>query len=479
LNNLLQLRDNFQSKSKGERILFLKSLSIPEQLYFYKNPDLFLFDKQIIPETNDWVFYLLRCGRGFGKSYAGSAWISKKIRKGAKILGLCGPTYDDVSKIMVPAILSWFLSSELADPPYNHQTHTVKFKNGAKIYCYTSEKEIKGPNLEYLWCDEIATWCDSQSEKIAERFEDITRGVRSGPHPQTIITSTPKSHKFFWDFQEEIDKGNDIYQMQTGTMFDNPFLPKSFIDAQLAKYGNSPRGRQELYGDLITENPEALFKMQWINENRCISTSPQYNPTLNHDLDIKYFFSLLNPPKRGEEPKIHLKRLAIAVDPSGSNKKTSDETGILLLAQDISNEIYVLYDLSGRHTPDEWARIVRNLYNQYHKLAPTIIVAETNFGGDIVISNICAADHTLRPYIKEVKAFKSKLIRAEPAAAKYQRGKIHHVGHFEKLERQMCNYIGKDDSYSPDRMDALVHGINELIVVPQYTYRDLSAFNSQ
>lgn len=485
-------------KSKEERTEFLKELTPKEQKFFYEHPDLFLFDKQIIPEDQDWMFYLLRCGRGFGKTYSGSAWIAKKIRNGAKIVGLCGPTYDDVSKIMVPAILSWFLPSELDYPAYNHQTHTVKFKNGAKIYCYTSEKEIKGPNLEFLWCDEIATWCDSQSEKIQERFEDITRAVRVGKVPQTIITSTPKSHKFFWDFQDEVDKNNKNYKMTCGTMFDNPFLPQSFIESQIAKYGDSPRGRQELYGDLITENPEAMFRMQWINDNRFVkphscqghslhlSTPPathelndewvdcQGLPAMAHSLQnaipvpppsqddhIKYFFHKVLINK-----EINIKEMIISVDTAGSSKKTSDETGIMLVANAFNNEAYVLYDMSGHHTADEWAKIVRNLFYTYHKTFPVRIVAETNFGGETVLTNITALDHNLVPFVEGITASKSKMIRAEVSAAKYQRGKVHHVGYFEKLERQMCNYTGPNSNYSPDRMDALVHALNKLYVVP-------------
>ena len=477
MSDFEQLRKNFQSKSKEERVVFLQSLNENEQLFFYQNPDLFLFDQQIIPENNEWDIFLLRCGRGFGKSYAGSAWIAKKIRKGAKIVGLCGPTYDDVSKVMVPAILSWFLPNELAKVPYNHQTHTVNFINGAKIYCYTSEKEIKGPNLEYLWCDEIATWSDSQSEKIAERFEDIWRTVRVGTNPQTIITSTPKSHKFFWDFQEEIDKGNNRYQMQTGTMFDNPFLPKSFIDAQLNKYGNSPRGRQELYGELITENPEAMFRMQWINDNRFIMPPEELVPSLHsaspvptQDDHVKYFFKKVLINK-----EIIIKQMIISVDTAGSSKKTSDETGIMLVAHAFNNEAYVLYDMSGHHTSDEWAKIVRNLFYTYNKQFPTKIVVETNFGGEMVISNITALDHNLIPFVEGITASKSKMIRAEVSAAKYQRGKVHHVGYFEKLERQMTNYVGPSSDYSPDHLDSLVHALNKLYVVPQ-TKTNIPAF---
>lgn len=457
------LRSHFQSLSKDQRIEYLKNLDKKEQLFFYQNPDLFLFDKQIIPD-GDWSYYLLRCGRAFGKSYAGSAWIAKKIRGGAKVVGLCGPTYDDVSKIMVPAILAWFTPSEVESPAYNHQTHTVRFKNGAVIYCHTSDKEIRGHNMEYLWCDEICVWSDGIPDKIKQRYEDLIRNVRAGIHPQIIITSTPKSHDFFLDFQEEIDKENPAYQMLVGTMFDNPFLPNSFVKTQLDKYGKTQRGRQEIYGELITEDPEAMFQREWIETNRIVDPD---NKLKDHTKDIEYFF------KQVIDGQIILKRMVISVDPSGSAKKTSDETGIVVLAQDMKNEVYVLYDLSGRHSADEWSKVVRNAFIKYNKMFPTRIVAETNFGGEAVITNITAVDHSLRPFISEIKASKSKMIRAEVSAAKYQRSKIHHVGHFDKLERQMCNYTGPRNDSSPDRMDALVHGINELLVVPQYTNRDI------
>jgi phage terminase large subunit-like protein len=464
--DLQLIRQQFQSKTIQERSAILHSLNQDELRFFYRNPDLFLFDKQIIPDTTDWIYYLLRCGRSFGKSYAGSAWIAKKIRKGAKIIGLCGPTYDDVSKIMVPAILAWFLPTELHETPYNHQTHTISFTNGAKIYCYTSEKEIRGPNLEYLWCDEICQWADEQPEKIKTRFEDIARAVRVGTYPQIIITSTPKPHPFFFDFQDEIDKHNPFYRMLVGSMFDNPFLPEKYKQQQIEKYGNSPKGIQELYGGLITENPEALFRSNWINENRI--TDP-LNTTRDHDQDVRYFFNLV------KNKEILIKRMAISVDPSGSNQSTSDETGIILLAQDFKNEVYVLYDLSDRHSPDAWAKVIRNLFHIYAKSFDICIVAETNFGKDLVAANIIAADHLLKPFIKEITATKGKLLRAEPAAAKYQRNKIHHIGYFDKLERQMLNYTGPANAtYSPDRMDALVHGINELCIVPQYSNRDVS-----
>jgi phage terminase large subunit-like protein len=460
LSNFEQLRKSFQSKSKEERIDLLKSLNRDELYFFYQNPDLFLFDKQIIPDTTDWRYCLLQCGRGFGKSYAGSAWLAKKIRQGAKLVALCAPTYFDVQEIQMPALLSWFLPDEIVG--YSSKDHVITFTNGARCLCLSSEKDNVGTNLEYLWCDEIGNFCDQISDKIDLRYGNIIRGVRAGEFPQIIITSTPKSQKFFWDFQEKIDKNSKFHKIIRGTMFDNPFLPKSFVDAELDRVKDSPnKARQEVYGELITENPEAMFRSTWINENRFVNPDPAYNPNKDHDLDIKYFFHKVMINK-----EINIKEMIISVDTAGSSKKTSDETGIMLVAHAFNNDAYLLYDMSGHHTADEWAKIVRNLFYTYNKEFPVRIVAETNFGGETVLTNITALDHNLIPFVEGITASKSKMIRAEVSAAKYQRGKVHHVGYFEQLERQMCNYTGPNSNYSPDRMDALVHALNKLYVAP-------------
>ena len=493
MSNLAQLKNIFRQMNREQKINYLSLLTKNEQQIIYSNPDMFLFDKQIIPETTDWRYLLLQCGRGFGKSYAGSAWLAKKIRNGAKLVGLCGPTFFDVQETQMPSLLSWFLPSELAPTPYNKQDHTITFANGARVLCFSSEKDNVGTNLEYLWCDEIGNWCDGNSDKIELRYVNLTRAVRRGEYPQVIITSTPKSHKFFWDFQEKIDIGSKFHKIIRGTMFDNPFLPQSYIDAELDRVKDSPnRAEQEIYGKLITENPEAMFRMQWINDNRFIIPNDIYLIKLKNiennadrmpsenkmpsqgglvpsqDDHIKYFFHKVIVNK-----DIIIKEMIISVDTAGSSKKTSDETGIMLVARTFSNEAYVLYDMSGHHTADEWAKIVRNLFYTYNKQFPTKIVAETNFGGETVLTNITALDSNLIPFVEGITASKSKMIRAEVSAAKYQRGKVHHVGYFEKLERQMCNYTGPNCNYSPDRMDSLIHALNKIYVVPAADRRPL------
>lgn len=467
LPQLANLRAKFQSLSVEQQKDYIKHLDKETINIFYLHPELTLFDKQIIPE-GDWRYCMFRCGRRFGKSVSGSAWIAQKVINGSKSLGLCGEDYSAVRDVMVKNVLSWFPRGEAKY--LGGDQHKIVFTNrykGAEIYCYTSDKEIRGPSLEYLWCDEIANWCDRQSDKIRIRFDSVDTAVSVGKHPQTIITSTPRSFQLFFDFQQQIEAGNKNYIILTGTMFDNPYLSDGFRQKELDKYKDDPaRLKQEIYGELVFEDPAALFQMSWIDKARIIHPD---NPQRDNKKDLTYFFSQVS------DGMIQIKRIVIAVDPAVTNGKTSDETGIMVLAQDFKGEMYLLGDYSERHTPDAWSKQVRNLFNHYKKhFLDVKIIAETNQGGDLVVSNLCAADHTLFPFIKKINASKGKLLRAEPVAAKYQRNKVHHVGHYSILERQMTNYTGDKKQGSPDHMDALVHGINELTIVAQYSKRDLS-----
>jgi phage terminase large subunit-like protein len=449
MDDFCNLRKYFQSLDKTARMEFLKQLSSVEQLFFYKHPDLFLHDKQIIPE-GEWLFFLLMCGRSFGKTFAGSAWTAKKIRAGAKVIGLCGPTYDDVAKVMVPAIQNWFLPDELdKKAPYNHQTHTLRFANGAKIYCYTSDKEIRGPNLEYLWCDEICVWADGIPDKIKERFEDLTRAVRVGSHPQTIITSTPKPHPFFIDFKKEIEQNNKNYQLITGTMFDNPFLPKSYIDEQIKKYGCTTRGRQEIYGELLSENPNALW---------------------TYDMLDKVKISIEDFNNKLRDKQFHIVRSIVAVDPAVSTNLTSDETGIVVGSLCSDGNVYIRGDYSGKLSPIQWASRAVDLY-KLHNAA--FIVLEANQGGNLLELQI----KQINPYVrtKLIHASVGKQTRFEPCVSAYEQQKVWHVGDMRTMEDQMVNYNPLNKGNSPDRADACCYVIYELLLTNGMTYRDASA----
>src|SRR5271169_2559359 len=141
------IRQKFQAKPIEERIKIISNLDRNAMEFVYQNPNIFLFDKQIIT-GDEWRYCILRCGRRFGKTIAGSAWIANAVKKGEKSLALCGPTYGDVWKIMVPNIKSWFLKKDQPKP--NYELNTLNFPNGSVIYCHSSDKEIRGYGVSKL-----------------------------------------------------------------------------------------------------------------------------------------------------------------------------------------------------------------------------------------------------------------------------------------------------------------------------------------
>jgi hypothetical protein len=156
-----------------------------------------------------------------------------------------------------------------------------------------------------------------------------------------------------------------------------------------------------------------------------------------------------------------LVRIVVAVDPAVTNVPGADETGIICCGADTFGNGYVLDDDSGRYRPEDWARRAIALLDLRQA---DRIVAEVNQGGDMV-ENTIRAVRANAPY-RGVHATRSKIIRAEPIAALYERGKIFHLGEFPQLEDQMCSFTTGFDrraaGYSPDRVDALVWGMTDL-----------------
>ncbi len=149
----------------------------------------------------------------------------------------------------------------------------------------------------------------------------------------------------------------------------------------------------------------------------------------------------------------------IGVDPAVTNKQESDETGIIIAGLGKDDKGYVLADLSGKYTPSDWAKTV---IEAYYKYKADRVVAEVNQGGDLVEQTLRAFDSTLS--YKSVRASRGKMARAEPIAALYEQGKVLHVKHFAILEDQMCRFTGHKHDKSPDRVDALVWALTELML---------------
>lgn len=154
-----------------------------------------------------------------------------------------------------------------------------------------------------------------------------------------------------------------------------------------------------------------------------------------------------------------LKRVVIAVDPAVGSKASSDETGIIVAGIGLDDHAYVIADLSGRYTPAQWAAKVVAAYTKYDA---DRVVAEVNQGGEMVEYTLRACARNI-PY-KAVRASKGKIARAEPVAAMDEQGLVHHVGIFPALEDQMCTFDPASNGASPDRADARVWAVTELML---------------
>ena len=208
-------------------------------------------------------------------------------------------------------------------------------------------------------------------------------------------------------------------------------LAPNFLEGIKARYGGTRLGRQELEAELLSDVPGALWQLDWIDRDR-VERAPE------------------------------LKRIVVAVDPAVSTNEGSDETGIVVAGIDANRHGYVIEDLSGRYAPHEWAAVAVNAYRR-HKADR--IIAEKNNGGDMVETTIRMVSTNVS--FKAVHASRGKVTRAEPISALYEQKKVHHLGTLTQLEDQMCAFTSDFDrsrsGYSPDRVDALVWALSELL----------------
>ena len=299
-------------------------------------------------------------------------------------------------------------------PIYRSRLHKLEWRNGAKAFLFSAEEpdRLRGPQCEAAWCDELASW------KYAETYQNLRFGLRLGRNPRCLITSTPRPTRLI----REIIAQKTTVQTQSSTYANSANLAPDYIDLIIADYVGTRLGRQEIYGEILEDVPGALWHHQGLDELR-VKKAPD-----------------------------DLKQIVVAVDPAVSSSEESDETGIVVVGASEGGEAYVLADLSKRYAPIDWAREVVKAYQRYQA---NLVVAETNQGGEMVRDMLRQVDSSLP--VKMVRAKRGKYQRAEPAAALYEQGRVHHVGCHAALEDQMCTFTSDIDRRqgSPDRVDAL------------------------
>ena len=379
--------------------------------------------KQLPPDW-DWYVWLLLSGRGGGKTRTGAELVVKWAKEGFSPIALVGKTKADVRDTMVEvgesAILNicppWFR------PKYEPSKRRLTFPNGVLAIIYSGEEpdELRGPQNQKAWVDEL-----SKFKYPKDTWDNLMFGLRVGSKPQAIVTTTPRPIKLIKELVA--DERTAVTLGHTLENKDN--LAPDFLNYVLRKYEGTRLGRQELAGEILDDNPDALWDRQNIDDLR-----------------------------QREHPD--LIRVVVAVDPAVSTKEESSDTGIIVAGiANVAGSLhgYILDDLTLKGTPDQWATAA---VTGYHSMRADKIVGEVNNGGDMVEYTVKTVDPNVA--FKQVHASRGKYIRAEPVSALYEQGRIHHIGFFPELEDQLCEWTLGDKS--PDRLDALVWAITELML---------------
>ena len=377
------------------------------------------------PSLPDWFVWLILTGRGWGKTWTGANTVQKAVIKdGYRRIALTGRTAGDVRDIMIEGpsgILAVAAPGER--PRYEPSKRRLTWPNGAVATPYTADKAdmLRGPEHDLAWCDELATWKQRHGKCAA--WDNLLMGMRIGRQPRVIATTTPRPTKFIRDLIKlgttVITKGNS-HENRTN-------LHPAYYSTVLKPYEGTRLGRQEIEGEVLEDVEGALW---------------------THD-DIETY-RVTEPPEG-----VALIRVVIGVDPAGGG---TDEIGILGGGKGSDGHYYVLSDQSLRASPLRWANVVYGLYSE---LEADRVVAEVNFGGEMVESNLRSATGGGTLSYTAVHASRGKVIRAEPIASLYERGLVHHVGIFPELEDQMTSWT-QESPDSPDRLDALVWTLTEL-----------------
>lgn len=379
-------------------------------------------------------------GRGAGKTISGAQRVRRRVEAGARSIAIVGPTFGEIERYQITGeggsdgILTVFPPATV--PVYKPHKRLIFFHRpecrgcasaqacrGAVGYVNSAEDpEFRGPNLDTVWLDEPAKF--RYLTTLWANIELATR-LRGQLALEIVLTGTPLPLRLFRELIAD-DETVTILMPQDDNANN---LDRSYLERMRRKYDGTRLGRQERAGEVLTDNPDALFQSSIIDATRV-----EFAPALEE--------------------------LAVAVDPAIATNAENDETGILAGGRDAAGHIYVLADASGRSKPEKWGGDVIRTCDQWEC---DTVVGERNRGGDLVAANVRAAKErragaTAAKALKivEVHATRGKHIRAEPVSALHERGMLHVVGRLPELEAEITEWNPKIGGVSPNRLDALV-----------------------
>ena len=383
--------------------------------------------------TGDWNIWVALAGRGWGKTRAGVEWVRHQIKSGKKRIAAVAPTNSDIRRVMVEGEsgflnVCWkddktYRGGKLGYPNWSPTNRTLTWENGAKVEFYSAEdpERLRGPQFHAAWADEVAAWRNQQ-----DVWDMLQFTLRLGRKPRVMVTTTPKPTKLMRALIASPQS-----HITRGSTFDNiDNLAKPFLETIKKEYEGTRLGNQELYAEMLEEADGAL----WTTEVLDGCTVEQKDiPELN--------------------------RIVVSIDPAVTSKTESDMTGLIVAGIDVNGIGYVLEDATDRYSPAEWAAKAISLYQEY---SADRLVAERNQGGDMVRRTLEAEDEAVP--IRLVHASRGKMARAEPISALYERGKVKHAKGLDELETQMRTWEPLGSMGSPDRLDACVWALTDLML---------------
>ncbi len=399
-----------------------------------------------LPPAGKWRVWLLLAGRGFGKTRTGAEFISARAARSGRRIAVIGPTTADARDVMVEGesgILT--ISPPWNRPRFEPSKRRLTWPNGAIATLYSADEpeRLRGRQHDTAWCDELGSW------RYPEAWDMLMFGLRLGADPCVVVTTTPRPVRLI----RELAVDSNVVVTRGRTTENRANLAPGYLEQIVAKYQGTRLGRQELDAELLEDVPGALWNRGVIEAARS-STAPPL-----------------------------LARIVVAIDPAATSGESADETGIIVAGKDGDAGGWILADASGRYQPAEWAKIAIAAYRAH---GADRIVAEVNNGGEMVETTLRMVDPNVS--FAAVRASRGKITRAEPVAALYEQGRIRHLGCFPQLEDQMCGFTREAHGeaarrslgHSPDRVDALVWALTDLMVEPMpqegiyEAYRQLS-----
>jgi len=379
----------------------------------------------------DWLTWLILAGRGWGKTRTGGAgWIHGEAMAGGpeRHMALISQTPGDARDDMIEGLGGILRNVPPWEcPKYEPSKRRLTWPTGAfaTIYSGAHPEQVRGFSGDRAWGDEMAAWAYPK-----ETWDQLMFGMREASidQPRVCITTTPKPLPILKQLCDDPST-----HVTVGTSYDNRAnLSEVYYQKVIAPYEGTTLGLQEIHAKLLDEDPRALWTRATLDAHRVTRTPA-------------------------------LVRIVVGVDPQARATAEDAATGIVAVGLGRDGHGYVLEDRTCSGKPNVWGGAAVGLYEDW---SADRILGEINNGGDMVEHVIRTVNPTVS--YKEVHASRGKQTRAEPVAALYEQGKIHHVGggpDFEELEGQMVSWVPADPrSRSPHRVDALVWAATELML---------------